>query len=316
MIYDLQQAELDWKDISNRVNAVEETFRNKLRRAITSTVSSDKVSIIFDRKNFDSAYEKCLNKNCSFDDLTDLLRATVLYSRNIDPERIVDGIIKIFGKGNVLKIDRRDVPRPGREYFGSIHVDIKVNDIPCEIQIMRKNLYSYVKETRQYYKTPEGKRIKDLPEKQKNIEKMLFEKANKPQKFEQKRFEPEIENEASLIKITNIFYKIATLLSFSSKEYRTTKISDNKNKKMVTVRFPAFLKLKATDGTMQTIELEPETEAIYVTAPSGYKFVDYQLHEMFYDPQDLNKLKNEKLEPCNDPVCDYCNDFSVDSDSK
>ncbi len=214
--YNPDIASKDWEALQRHIGAAESVFKIKLTRAITSTVSSHLVQVIYDRKTFSSAYEKCKYKNCSLADLTDLLRANVLISRKVNAHKIVDGIKKIFGKANVLKIDDRQEPRPGREYFGAIHIDVLVGEIKCEIQIMRKNLHSYVKETRKFYKTPQGERLKDMPDtaetiKQKNIERSLFERANRPQNIRHEE-DYDMDTEASLISIVNKFYKLAHLI--------------------------------------------------------------------------------------------------------
>lgn len=309
MAYELQQAELDWAEISKKINEVEPVFQTKLRKSVTLSVSSNKVQILYDRKTFNSAYEKCQAKNITFDKLTDLLRAKILYSRKIDPEKLINGIEKVFGRGNITKIDRRDVPKPGKEYFGSIHIDVNVNGIICEIQLMRKNLHSYVEESRKYYKTPSGERITELPEKQRNIERSLFERANRPQDIQPERFEPEIDVDASLLSAINAFYKTAMA------KYKTMQVTDNKNRKMVRVRFPASIILKAIDDTEHQIELEPQDgeDAIYVVAPEGYKFSGHELHEMLYDPFKISELKSETLEPCTDPNCDYCHEIESEA---
>ena len=216
MNYHPDMAARDWEAILRQLNAAEPVFKIKLTRAISSSVSVDQISLKFDRKTFFSAYEKCNYKKCFFSDLPDLLRATVLISRRVSPQKIVEGIKKVFGKENVLKIDDRQEPRPGREYFGAIHIDVLVGDIKCEIQIMRKNLHSYVKETRKFYKTPQGERLKDQPDtaesiKQKNIERSLFERANRPQNIRMQQ-DYDIDTEASLLNFLNIFYKFAALI--------------------------------------------------------------------------------------------------------
>ena len=216
MNYPPDIANHDWEQLQRHLGASEPVFKMKLMRAINSSVSADQVSLRFDKKTFASAYEKCKYKNCSFLDLTDILRATVLISRRVSPQKIVEGIKKVFGKANVLKIDDRQEPRQGREYFGAIHIDVLVGDIKCEIQIMRKNLHSYVKETRKFYKTPQGERLKDQPDtaesiKQKNIERSLFERANRPQKIRMEE-DYDLDTEASLISFVNIFYKLAALI--------------------------------------------------------------------------------------------------------
>ena len=214
--YDIDQANRDFEIVSRHLAAAEPVFQIKLRRAVNSSVSADQVSLKFDKKTFASSYEKCKYKNCSFFDITDLLRASVLISRRVDAHKIVEGIKKVFGKENILKIDDRQEPRPGREYFGAIHIDVLVGDIKCEIQIMRKNLHSYVKETRKFYKTPQGQRLKDQPDtaetiKQKNIERSLFERANRPQNIRMQQ-DYDIDTEAALISIVNKFYKLAHLI--------------------------------------------------------------------------------------------------------
>ena len=98
-------------------------------------------------------------------------------------------------------------------------------------------------------------------------------------------------------------------------KYKTMKVTDYKNRRMIKVRFPSSIKLKATDGTEHEIELEPQDgeDAVYIVAPEGYKFVGHELHEMFYDPLKISELKSEMLEPCIDPNCDYCQQIDVDA---
>jgi len=210
MEYPINQAEQDWVEISKRLDKIEPIFKQKLQRSITSTVSSDQVNITFSRKTFQSAYEKCVQRGYTLNTLYDLLRARVLYSRRVDPERIVSGIEKLFGKGNIESIERKEVASQGREYFGSIHMHVIVDGQLCEIQIMRKNLGSYLQNTRSSYKDTSGKRT-DLNEKQRNIEKRLFEKVNKPQDIKVKEFEPEIEIDAAVICAVELFLKMAKL---------------------------------------------------------------------------------------------------------
>lgn len=208
-MHNIEHAKEEWQKISTRLDDVQNVFYNKLKDAIFSTVSSNQVSLNVNRKTFESAYEKCLSKNKTFDQLTDLLRAKILYSRRVDPEKIINGIEKQFGRSNIV-IDRRDTPRPGREYFGVTHIDINVDGIICEVQLLRKNLQSYVDESRKFYKTPTGERVKNLSQREKNIEKTLFEIGNRPQNIMMRQeFDNDIDSYASLIAAIKLFYKIA-----------------------------------------------------------------------------------------------------------
>jgi len=209
MEYTKEEAIQDWENLIDKVNKAEDKFKYKLQRAITLSVLSSNVEIKFDRKQFVSAYEKCLSKNCKITDLKDILRAAILYGRKVDPEKILRGIEKVFGRGSLVKVDRREVPREGSEYFGAIHVDIEVDGLICEVQIMRKNLWAYKQESKDFYKDPSGKRITDLPERDKNIQKMWFERANKPQDI---KLDPARNYEIELEAAINLFYKIAISL--------------------------------------------------------------------------------------------------------
>jgi hypothetical protein len=109
------------------------------------------VDVLLSKKQYASAREKVTRKGYSFIEFPDLVRGAIL-TNNLDEAIEVVGFLLCHSE--VVKWEVK-VGSPDNPYCGAFHLDIKLGELSCEVQVMPKSTWKVKKEAHGCYK--EGK---------------------------------------------------------------------------------------------------------------------------------------------------------------
>lgn len=100
-------------------------------------------------KKYESAKEKTKRKGKPYTELNDLVKGTILTDTLQQSMAVVSFLLR---NCEVVKWEAKtgDDMNP---YCGALHVDIKLGDLTCEIQVMPRCTWTVKKQSNHYYKT-------------------------------------------------------------------------------------------------------------------------------------------------------------------
>jgi hypothetical protein len=144
----------------------EDKFHDLLKEA------AGKYKVIHDIKTKDAFDNKTGIRGKDPDKVFDVLRGSILVDSKAQIPAVIESIKQVF---LVKKIDHKTKPDKEFGYYGSVHVDVVVNDMICEVQVLTKKLWDHKLEGWEMYRKYRGKKVPpEIVEKSK----ALYRKAN------------------------------------------------------------------------------------------------------------------------------------------
>jgi hypothetical protein len=102
------------------------------------------------KKKYESAKEKSSRKNVPYGQINDLLKGVVL-TENLQQTIAVANFI--LNHSNVVKWEVKVGDNPLKPYRGVIHIDVRLGNLTCEIQVMPYSTWKVKRLTNASYKT-------------------------------------------------------------------------------------------------------------------------------------------------------------------
>lgn len=101
------------------------------------------------QKQYGSAREKTQRKGCSYSQIGDLVKGTILTNTLQESMAAVSFLLRHC---DVVKWEAK-VGSETSPYCGALHVDLRLGNLTCEIQVMPKSTWAVKRAHNHYYKT-------------------------------------------------------------------------------------------------------------------------------------------------------------------
>lgn len=111
----------------------------------------EEVSALLSKKQYASAQEKKVMKGySSFMDFPDLVRGALLVEDNKQVVQVVQVLFSL-AKADIVKMEVKNGTSKN-PYRGAVHLDLKLGQLTCEIQVMTKKTWAVKKTAHKAYK--------------------------------------------------------------------------------------------------------------------------------------------------------------------
>lgn len=144
--------DLAWLEVLPMIDTCGRELTKVLKQVSNRFPSAD---VLQWNKKYESAREKTVRKGRPYQEINDLVKGTILTDTLQQSMAVTSFLLRHY---EVVKWEAK-VGTPEVPYCGTLHVDVKIGSLTCEIQVMPRATWKVKKCTNHLYKTgraPEG----------------------------------------------------------------------------------------------------------------------------------------------------------------
>lgn len=138
--------DLAWLEVLPKIDTTSRELTGLLKLVSTKFPAAD---VLQRQKQYASAKEKTQRKGCSYAQIGDLVKGTILTDTLQQSMAVVSFLLRHC---NVVKWEAK-TGNEGNPYCGALHVDLRLGGLTCEIQVMPRSTWAVKKQSNHYYKT-------------------------------------------------------------------------------------------------------------------------------------------------------------------
>lgn len=138
--------DLAWLEVLPMIDATGRELTKVLKQVSVKFPAAD---VLQWNKKYESAREKVIRKSRPYQEINDLVKGVILTDNLQQSMAVVSFLLRHC---DVVKWEAKtgDDMNP---YCGALHVDLRLGNLTCEIQVMPKSTWAVKKQSNKFYKT-------------------------------------------------------------------------------------------------------------------------------------------------------------------